>query len=344
MIQKEKIQTLWAKLEPLAPYSKHSRVHKLKTVGFSSHPCFIKRDDELSFGISGSKLRKFLSLIPALKRSGAEEVVIIGSAYSNNVVGLSQLLIENSLKPTLFLLGESSPQKPQGNLLLTSLLVPLAEVQWIPREEWSTVYQKAQEYVRTQSSHKIQIIPEGACMSESLSGAMTLPLDILENEKALKQDFQHIFMEAGTGLMAIATILGFAWLQKNICVHVVLLAEDEKTFRVRLQSFKKTFEDFMGDIIKDEIIESIFKVYTPSQCMSFGAPNASLFQEIAHVAREEGFFLDPIYSAKLFLKTKEILQDRAISGNSLMIHSGGALTLLGFQEQLLKTISFKKQA
>ena len=70
--------------------------------------CFVKRDDELGFGISGSKIRKYRSLIPWLIQKGIEEVVIIGSSCSNHVLGLSQLLIENKLKPTLFLKGDPS--------------------------------------------------------------------------------------------------------------------------------------------------------------------------------------------------------------------------------------------
>ena len=71
----------------------HSRVHALSDNEYPD--TWIKREDESSFGISGSKKRKYASLIPFLKKNKFDCVGVIGGSNSNNVIGLVQLLIEN---------------------------------------------------------------------------------------------------------------------------------------------------------------------------------------------------------------------------------------------------------
>src|ERR1700761_5279772 len=98
----ERIHTLRDHLAmfPHALYATHSRVHSLRSFLFSGTTCYVKRDDELGFGVSGSKIRKYCSLIPFFLNQGIQEVVVIGNAYSNHVLSLVQLLIENQLSPT----------------------------------------------------------------------------------------------------------------------------------------------------------------------------------------------------------------------------------------------------
>ncbi len=314
----------------------HSRVHLMKAFFNLSASCYVKREDELGFGMSGSKLRKYASLIPFLIKENYQEAVIIGSAYSNNVLGLSQLLIENNIKPTLFLLGDSH-NKRQGNLLLTSLLVPDSQIQWLTRKDWPEVQTKAANYAKNNFLKTI-VIAEGCCMPEALAGACTLAIDILENETELQDEFDHIFLDAGTGLTAIAVILVFAWLKKKTKIHVLLLADTEKEFFAKLQQFKITFEQLVGENLVEKILMDQFVLHRPTEAPSFGAVNTTVFKTIKTIAQSEGFFTDPIYSAKLFYEANKIIQQQFLKDNILIVHSGGALTLMGFQEQLAKLV------
>ena len=139
-------------------------------------------------------------MIPFLLANGFHEVVLIGSAYSNHVLSLIQLLIENGLQPTLFLRGD--PNRPfQGNALLTSLFISPAHIHWFAKEEWKDVESQAHAYAKQQKPTPF-VLPEGGFCFEALPGTLTLPLDILENEEEKKLTFDHIFIEAGTGLTA----------------------------------------------------------------------------------------------------------------------------------------------
>jgi len=325
-------------IKPLADYNSHSRIHKLKTIGTEALECYVKRDDELSFGISGSKLRKYLSLIPFLLSKKIEQAVLIGGCQSNNILSLGQLLLENGIEPQLFLLGNPD-HALEGNFLLTRLMLPEANFHWLNRKDWPEVEKLAQNYCQTISPRRSYLIPEGACISAALPGAMTLALDIIQNEQDHGLWFQHIFMDSGTGLMAIATALVLSWLKREITVHVLLLAEDSAAFLTRLNVFKLEFERLIQVTLSMEEILKRLKLYKPSQAKAFGSVNQAIFSSIKTLFQQEGFLTDPIYSAKLFAEVPRIIAEQQLSGKGLIIHSGGGLSLLKFQSQLAKQLA-----
>lgn len=326
--------------ELLNPYISsflHSRVHHIKYIQPKNGKAFVKRDDELSFSISGSKLRKYQALLPAILKKNIKNAVMIGGAYSNNLLGLTQLFIENDIIPHVMIRGEST-SNPVGNLLLLSALILPQQIQWISRKDWHQVEKIAKEYSQSFSQTPV-IIPEGADTLESLPGALTLAFDIIENEEQLNVSFDHIFIEAGTGLTAIGLILGLAWLNKLTNIHIILLADTKEIFLKKLAHYHKEFSKLFQTNIQLKAINRFINFYNPPLAQSFGSTNVSIFKCIIDIARSDGFFTDPIYSAKLFYTAKHITENKNLQGNILLIHSGGGLALMGYQERLLKAIA-----
>ncbi len=317
-------------LIPQAPYPHHSRLHALKSFSTPHTAVYIKREDELGFGIAGSKIRKYRSLIPHLLSQGIEEVLVIGSAYSNHVLGISQLLIENSLNPTLFLRGDPD-RVLKGNAFLTTLLVGKDSIHWFSKSQWSMVHECVKNYAQ-KTPQRCFILPEGAHLPESLPGALSLPLDIIHNEKENNLSFDHLFIDSGTGLTAIALILAYQWLGKKSMIHVFLMAEDEDYFLKQLTAFHSHFQRLMQTF--DLPLPTRFQLHKPLRAPRFGQMHSLLFQDIIKLARTEGFLTDPLYTGKLFHEAQRLIQDQELKGQILIVHSGGALTLMGFEEQL----------
>ncbi len=315
---------------PQKDYPITSRVHRLRSFpeGF-----FVKRDDELGFGISGCKFRKYRTLIPYILQKGFKEVLVIGGAFSNHVLSITQLLIEEGLQPTLFLKGPR-PQASQGNFLFLETLLPSSSMKWISKTDWLNIERIVEEY--QQSHHNSIIIPEGAFLFPAFLGALSLPMDIIRNEKQLGLSFDHVVMEVGTGLSAAALLLGMTLLKKECKCHFLHLADNEESFIKRVQQLQSDFKKWVGEDFSSHLssISSFASIY-PTNAASFGATNRTIFNFISHIAKNEGVLLDPIYSAKLFYEIKnQIAHNSEIRGNVLIIHSGGALTLSGFEKQL----------
>ena len=320
---------------PQLDYPCMSRIHPLKTYDIPNLNCYVKRDDELGFGISGSKFRKYRSLIPHILNNRFDEVAIIGGPTSNNVLGLSQLLIENRIPFHLFL-REGYNKTDAGNGLWIKLLAdaPIATgITLVPRNDWNHVDKFADIYRQNALQHnkRVLVLPEGASIAESLPGALSLPVDIARNEQEFGVAFDHIFMESGTGLSVSALILGYAWMLRKTQIHVILLAGDKSSFRSQLERFHQAFQNLMGDQLP---LPENFKLHFPVNAASFGSVNAQVFDTIRTLAQSEGFLTDPIYSAKLFSEAKHILHTGTYAGNALLIHSGGAFTLATYQNKL----------
>ncbi len=308
----------------------YSRVHKLRSFDTPLAHCFVKREDELGFGVSGTKVRKYLSFLPHFLKAKLDEAIITGSAYSNHVLSLSLLLRENGVEPILFLLGDPSC-KLQGNLLFSSLIAKKENIHWISRKCWGEIDDIAAQFALARAN--AQVVPKGANCASAIPGALTLALDILRNEEELGIAFDHILIDSGTGMSAAALLLAFAYLQKKTAIHIVQVAGDEKEFTNTLSCRKNDLEYLL-----DQSLDSPtnFRCYLPSNAQKFGSANTLVLNTIAELARSEGFLTDPVFTAKLFYEGKKIIAQEDLKGNILFIHSGGALSLMGFQEQMAK--------
>lgn len=293
-------------------YSLKSRIHSLKKLS----DIYLKRDDELCGMISGSKIRKYASLIPYLKSLYLKKIGLIGGAYSNNIVGLSQLLLENGIQPVLFL-RKPANLNVRGNFLLIQLLVQESCIHMIERQDWARIDEIVKDY-------GLYVVPEGAYLLESLPGAMTLSKDIQRNEREHEIGFNHIFIDAGTGLQAIGLILGHGMSKSQSIIHVIQLAPSN--FEENLLYFKQKLRSQWN--IPDFICN--YKLWQPQNAPSFGSVNKKILNKISSFAKEEGVILDPIYSAKLIIESERIIDENQLKGKKLMVHSGGAVSLFGY--------------
>lgn len=276
-------------------------------------PSWIKREDELSFTMSGPKYRKLCGMNRILATS--DEFVSFGSSRSAFLLALAQLCISQGQRLELYLL-RSTPWQNTGPDAMYRTVFGEHEVHWVDREDWPHVRALI-------PPHKV-IIPEGGVGESAFWGAMSLGLDIVEQMHELSIDLEHVWIDAGTGLTAQALIKSLGGLLESPPhVHVVLCAGSEEAFREGLARVPGS--------------EAPFTLYRPSTARSYGSTNRKIWQTIARYLKTEGLLLDPLYSAKLLLGFEEHGQKE-----SLVIHSGGGLNNFGYEEFLSDAILEKR--
>lgn len=204
----------------------------------------------------------------------------------------------------------------RGNYKLSRLFLEEHEIQWVTRDNWPHVNELAYQYLNTLNEHGF-VLEEGASIPEALRGAVTLAEDIVVNEQVLGFSFDHIFVDAGTGFSAAALINGLQQLNHRARIHVLLLADNEAVFRDKLTQW-------LGQVPNN------FLCFYPTTAKDFGAVNQTIKNEVKRLAREEVILADPIYAAKLFYEARKCIQSERLTVKVLIIHSGGTLTMPGF--------------
>lgn len=299
----------------------HSRIHRLPSYETAAAKVWVKREDELGFGISGCKKRKYLSLLPFVIENKFTKVALIGGENSNHVQAFLQLLNENKIPSRLFLKKQKNPV-PKGNSFLLKLLANPSSIQYVEPENWSRVGEVAKEMMEELGEKQYFIVPEGGSCEQSIQGLSTLMADIEQNEKEHSLIFDHIFIDAGTSLTAAVLAFSNTQLARKTQIHVVHIAGNAQLFEAQ---WKICNDFFISNLPTKNIVHHL-----PASAKSFGSVNATIWTEISKLAQKEGLLCDPIYTAKLFYTAKQVIQNEKLEGNILIIHSGGGTGLMGF--------------
>ena len=362
------LKTLRAAGVPLlAGLPVHSRVQALPAALFDAVPAagrrvWVKRDDELgSVAAGGSKLRKYISYLASAQARGVRGAVVLGGPQSNNIPAAAALLRQQGIRPFLCLRRPRPPADRTeaavpfplpyvGNALLWQPLVPAADVHWVPSDcPIDAMLVHAAEVARRRAAElggAVDVLPEGANHEDAWAGALLLADDVVANAAAAVPApaamFDHVFVDAGTGLTAAALLVGLAvdgrWAAGGPpTVHVVLVASSPAAFAAQVEHGLERAAALLAlDAAQLRARLPAYHVHVPAVAgRSFGPGTAAVFAAIAKTARRTGLLLDPIYSGKLFAEAEHLLQqDATLAGDILLIHSGGVPALFGFPDRL----------
>ncbi|MDW3649102.1 MAG: pyridoxal-phosphate dependent enzyme [Bacteroidia bacterium] len=302
-----------------------SRVHALHSFSSADQKVYVKREDETGFSISGTKRRKYASLLPYLEQRGIKEVILMGGEHSNHLPAIIQLLRERGIRFKVCV-KKSHPTAKKGNRFLLHLLIQEEEIEYLDSASWK----HAEAYLLDKYGSAAFILPEGASCKASLAGAGSLGLDLRRNEEELKLSFSHLFLDAGTGMSAAGMILAQSQLKHPAHIHVTLMAGEKEEFLQQLHTYARDWEEIFGEKISEF---PPLHLYYPPSAKSFGSINREVLKIIREMALKEGLLLDPIYNAKLFQNAFQQINEQQLMGNICIIHSGGGSGLMGFAEK-----------
>ena len=294
---------------------------------------FLKREDEAGYAISGGKLRKFAGLIPYWKATGIKRILVIGGSQSNQVLAAAQILRHEGLEFRLVV--KKSHHYGPGNAFLTEMLVPRSEWIELGQDEWQRVEVFATQYA-AQTEVPTFVLPEGGWCSQALSGTFSLARDLTRDEaNELIPRPDHIFIEAGTALSAIGLLLALPFYANSPSlptVHILLMAMNEDEFNRRLVEASEWAAEKWPQYFPTHLPP--IELHIPRNARSFGSVNRTLFQDMVRTARTYGVLTDTVYSGKLFFESERIIQEKELTGNIVLVHSGGQSSLPGFYEKI----------
>jgi len=305
---------------PLAPHATpvDDMTRLARALGPRSPRLLIKRDDLLSFGCGGNKVRKLQTVLADARARGADTLITCGGPQSNHARATAAAGAALGMRVLLVLNG--SPQAaPTANARLDRLFG--AEIHFVSdRADRAPAMERLAGEAKQQGRHPY-VIPLGA---STPLGAAGFARGVAEIASAtVKPDvIVHASSSAGTqaGLIAGCALLGLS--PRIIGVSADEPAETLRTLvRERIQGLAAMLGAKDSTIGLDREID----VDDTQIGEGYGVPTASSTEALELVAQREGILLDPVYTAKAMAGLiARVRQGEFHNGQTILFwHTGG---------------------
>jgi L-cysteate sulfo-lyase len=292
---------------------------RLRTaLGPSCPRLFMKRDDLLSFGLGGNKVRKIQTVVAEARAAGADTLITCGGVQSNHARVTAAAGAALGMHVILVLNG-AAPAVATANTRLDRLFG--ADLHYVTsREERAPAMERLAEAARAEG-RRPWIIPLGA---STPIGALGFARGVVElATSGLKPDvIVHATSSGGTqsGLIAGCRLFGLSSL-------VLGVSADDPADRL-----VAVIIDLLGGIAErlgakpeNVGIGSEIAVDDTEVGEGYGRPTEASTEAIELVARREGILLDPVYTAKAMAGLIRRIRAGALSRDHSVLfwHTGG---------------------
>ena len=293
-------------------------------LGPGSPRLFIKRDDLLSFGFGGNKVRKMQAVAAEAVAAGADTLITCGGLQSNHArvtaaagaaLGLHVLLVLN--RPAA--VHGVEPSTDTGNARLDRLFG--AEIQFVDSREARAPAMEAAAAELLARGRAPFIVPLGA---STPVGAIGFARGVAEIVSAgLSPDvIVHSTSSGGTqaGLIAGCALFGMS-------TRVIGISADDPpaTLTPVIQALIGGIADRLG--AKPASVGADGEIVVDDRQVGdgYGVPTPDSIEATTLVARREGILLDPTYTSKAMAGLIAMIRDGAFRpGDTVLFwHTGG---------------------
>ena len=292
---------------------------------------FMKRDDLTQHAFGGNKNRKFQFEIADAVEQGADVIVWAGGAgQSNHARQCAAAARRAGLDVVLLLNRGPHADNPQGNRLLLDLMG--AEVRSTGREELFGTENELDEIadeLRAQG-RRPYLIRYGPLTAVGYAECL---IEIAEQAAAVGASPTRVYLASSGGTQAGLELANHA-LQLDLDIRGFTPTRFEGDRRVELARIANLASDRLAldlELAPDDFWNSDAMVGE-----GYALPDDETIEAIRLVARTEGIFLDPVYSAKAFAGLLRDVRDADLTDDDtvVFVHTGGTPLLFTYLEEL----------
>ncbi|MBW1696849.1 MAG: D-cysteine desulfhydrase family protein [Deltaproteobacteria bacterium] len=296
---------------------------------------WIKRDDCTGLAFGGNKTRQLEFVFAEALKQGADTIVIGSGSQSNWCRQTAAAAAKFGLKTVLILVYGVKGAARQGNLLLDHLLG--ADVTIVEGEDLQQLPPLLEEKVKAlkRQGRKPYLMNPFGLPTLSLSAVSyvnaVLELDDQLREQGFEADYLYV---SGANITPAGLALGMKALGRKtrvIGITPIRLNEDRRTDIANIAT--ATAERLGLNIAfrpeeihnEDNYVGDRYGVVTP-ECR----------EALILVARSEGIFLDPVYTAKAMAGLIDHIRQGRIGKDErvVFLHTGGTPALFAYAEDL----------
>ena len=281
---------------------------------------YIKRDDMTGVGLGGNKVRKLTFLLGDAQQKGATVVMTTGGAQSNHAMLTAACCNRLGMKAQL-LLKRRGVSDPVGNVYLDGLLG--AQVDFFDTDDYGVIYEEM-------SRCKTALAEAGEWAYEiPLGGSTALgALGYVECFRETLAQCAHL----GIHPDRIVSAVGSGGTYAGLCVGADLFAPDVRVTGVAVDRapFHQICAQLKAEIgglleLEQPLGDDNLEIYDNAG-LGYGIPGPAEREALELMARQEGIFLDPVYTGKAFSWLLAQLRSGALAEEQTIVflHSGGA--------------------
>jgi D-cysteine desulfhydrase len=252
----------------------------------------VKRDDLLGFGFGGNKVRKLALVAARARDEGADTLVTTGGVQSNHARVTAAVAARLGMRCVLILNGPPPPDPPTGNARLTRWLG--ADVHYVAtRAERSPAMGAAVERLADEG-HRPFMIPLGASTPLGALGYARAVGELLDQVPP-PDVIVHSTSSGGTqaGLLTGCAVY-------DVPTEVVGISADEPsaTLGAHVRGLLEPMSRMISHAPSPLAALRALTVDDRFVGGGYGVPTPESQEAVILLARCEGLFLDPTYTAK----------------------------------------------
>jgi L-cysteate sulfo-lyase len=297
---------------------------------------WLKRDDLTGLGMGGNKTRQLEFYFGEALAQGADTVLITGAVQSNFVRSVAAAAARLGLRSVLQLeervTGMGEVYYRSGNVLLTKILgaehisYPLGE----DESGADDALHKRADELRSEG-HTPYVIHLG--IDHPPIGALGYVAGAVELDRQIS-DFDVAVVPSGSGSTHAGILTGLRMAGQSAPVYGICVRRDHDQQKARIVTVLKKLADMMG--IDPALTANNILTWDGALAPGYGIVGETTLEALTLMARTEGVFLDPVYSAKTFAGLLGLMKEGHIRRGQkvVMLHTGGLPAIFGYQDVL----------
>jgi L-cysteate sulfo-lyase len=321
-------------LEGHTPIQRLERVER--ALGTAGHGVriFAKRDDHMTLGGGGNKLRKLEFHLGAALANKVGTIITVGGLQSNHARLTAAAAARHGLACELFLTKvvprTDAEYEHNGNIVLDRLFG--AHIHILPGNANALDAATARAEALRASGREVLVIPTGGSASPGGLGYARCAWEIAEQEAALGVVFRQVVVPNGSSGTHAGLAAGFTMLGRGAATvrSYSVLADFEPTLQTTLRLTRETLT-LLGHKQFPEVDE--IDIDPTHRGVGYGIPTDEMIAAVRLLAQHEGLLIDPVYSGKAFAGLlADIRRGKYAAGDSvLFIMTGGTPGLYAYR-------------
>ncbi|HYE34319.1 D-cysteine desulfhydrase family protein [Methylocaldum sp.] len=310
---------------PFLPLIRHrTPVHPLPSLArrLNRERLWIKRDDLITFGFGGNKIRGLEFLVGEALAKGADTLITGAGPLSNHVRATAAVGAKCGLCTAVVYWGEDKGHE-SGNYELVRMLG--AETRFTGSLDRSSVDDQMASLAEelTRSGRRPYVIPRGGASPLGVVGHVLAVQELLKQFTRRAVMPEVVVLPVGSGGTLAGWLLGTSYFNAPWRVEAVTVSRPAAEAKTQVLQLMRETERLLG--IDSGVSESSVVIHDGYIGPGYGVPSAEGSSAIRLAAVEEGVFLDPVYTGKALAGLVALCDAGRFDDSKavLFLHTGG---------------------